>query len=82
LDVIDEQLAGRLDGLWSQRQERQDWTDRHPEAARRLDQLTAEIGVLDNQLDRGCVVAARGVGHLIDYPWLREARGVERGIDL
>jgi hypothetical protein len=82
LDGIDQQLAGRLDWLWSQRQQRQDWIDRHPEAARRLDDLTAEIGVLDNH--RGGVVTARGFSRQVDYPWLRDAPAVERdlGIDL
>jgi hypothetical protein len=84
LNGIDQQFAGRLDGLWTRRQQRQDWIDRHPEAAQRLNDLTAEIGVLDNQLGRGRVVTGRGFSRELDYPWLREAPAVERdlGIDL
>lgn len=41
------------------------WTDRHPEAAQRLDRLTAEIEYLDEALDRA--VPGRdlpgGLGH-------------------
>lgn len=84
LDGIDRQLAERLDGLWTRRQDRQDWLDRHPEAARRLETLTTEIGVLDNQLDRGRDAPGRGFSRQVDYPLLREARAGERdlGIDL
>jgi hypothetical protein len=89
LNGIDEQLAGRLSELWGQRQDRQDWIERHPEAARRLDRLAADIGAIDAQLDRTRAVPARGVGREHDYPWLRrsampQAQNVERdlGIDL
>jgi hypothetical protein len=89
LNGIDEQLAGRLSKLWGHRQDRQDWIERHPEAARRLDRLAAEIDSIDAQLDRTRAVSARGVGREHDYPWLRPsamppAQNVERdlGIDL
>lgn len=82
LNGIDEQLAGRLDGLWTQRQQRQDWIDRHPEAARRIETLTAEIDVLDNQLGHCRVVTGRGFSRQPDYPWLREAPALERGVGI
>jgi hypothetical protein len=89
LNAIDGQLAARLSGLWGQGQDRQDWINRHPEAARRLDRLTADIGTLDAQLDQTRAVSGRGDGRDRDYPWLRPsamppAQAVERdlGIEL
>jgi len=75
-------MTGRLRETTTRRQQRQDWIDRHPEAARRLEDLAAEIGVLDNQLGRGRAVSGRGFSRQLDYHWLREARAVERDLGI
>ncbi|MGH9278584.1 MAG: AAA family ATPase, partial [Acidimicrobiales bacterium] len=81
LDAEDQELTGRLDSLRTDQQHRQTWLDRHPEAARRLERLTAEIDAIDARLNPPAVTR--------DLPrWLKLARqpsiehGRDFGIDL
>ena len=52
LDKEEQGLQRRLTGLWSRREKYESWAARHPEAERRLEHLNAEIGPLDQILDR------------------------------
>ena len=52
IDREEQGLQKRLAGLWLRRDTYQSWAARHPEAEGRLEHLNAEIGSLDQVLDR------------------------------
>jgi hypothetical protein len=82
LDKAQANLAGRLSDLHEQRERRESWFARHPEAARRLDSIELDIETLTVDVDRPSpgVTARRGVSR--DLPWLRGAPVIDRGLDL
>lgn len=84
LDEEGRRIEGRLSRLRTQWIEHRLRDDRHPEAVRRLDQLTTEIDALDRRLDRSRDVPERAVGLGRDGPWTRApiARARDLGIDL
>jgi len=52
LDKEEDGLQQRLSGLWNQRESYKSWASQQPEAERRLDYLTAEIGAVDDLAGR------------------------------
>ena len=84
LDAEEDRLTGSLSGLRKQQADHRDWVAEHPEAARRIDDLGAEIEALDERLQRSRGVPARGMG--LDRPrsWTPPPVTRERdlGIDL
>jgi hypothetical protein len=79
-DADERELTRRLSGLWKQQAEHQTWVARHPEAARRLDDLTMAIKSIDRRLDRNRGVPERAVGLDRFRPWTPPP--VEQGRDL
>ncbi|MDP1804469.1 MAG: hypothetical protein Q8K72_04830, partial [Acidimicrobiales bacterium] len=84
LDAEEERLTGHLAQLQEQATEYGRWVLRHPEAARRIDQLGTEIEALDERLQRGRGARDRAVGLDRHGPWREPAVVPERdfGIDL
>ncbi len=84
LDEEGRRLEGHLSGLRAQAIEHRAWVERHPEAARRLDRLTTEIGALDLRLDGSRGVRERAVGLSRDGPCTTPpvVRRRDLGIDL
>ncbi len=84
LDAEEDRLTGSLLGLRKQQASHRDWVASHPEAARRIVDLGAEIKALDERLQRSRGVPARGMG--LDRPgaWTPPpvARERDLGIDL
>jgi len=84
LDADERQLTGRLPGLWKQQAAHQTWVARHPEAARRLDDLITDIEVIDRRLGHSRGVPERAAGLDRFRPWTPppEVPGRHLGIDL
>lgn len=82
VDRAETKVAGRLAGLYEQRELRDDWLASHPEAALRLAGLDREVESL------GVVMGGPTAGHELQrgltraQPGLREAPVVERSLDL
>ena len=62
LDAEEDRRTGRLPALREQQADHRDWVAKHPEAARRLDDLAGEIEGLDERLQRTRGVPERVVG--------------------
>lgn len=85
LDAEEDRLVGRLPELREQQANHRDRVAEHPEAARRLDDLAAEIEALDaRRLQRGLDVPIRGMELGRPGSWTSPPVAMERdlGIDL
>ncbi len=82
LDRAEAKLVDRLSGLHERREERDAWFARNPEAARRVDGIEHEVETLNAVVDPPTPAVSLGRGPARNWPWLREAPVLERGLGL
>ncbi|MDQ3680129.1 MAG: AAA family ATPase, partial [Actinomycetota bacterium] len=77
-----DRLEERRDELAAAKAEREDWLGAHPEAARRLDRLDAELAALDPQLPDPSVELTAGFDLRTIDLGIRPAPGLDHGPEL
>ncbi|HWI04875.1 MAG TPA: hypothetical protein VNT52_13775, partial [Acidimicrobiales bacterium] len=82
LDRAEAKLAGRLGGLGrSESSEPTGFAD-HPDAACRLDGIERDVETLSAVVHRHAPAVSLGRGPSRDWPWLRDAPAIDRGLGL
>ena len=81
LDRRERKLSVELARLYGQRSDRAAWFAAHPAAVSRLDDIEGEVETLTVGADRFGAENSLGRGASRNWPWLREAPVVDRGLD-
>lgn len=82
LDLLERKLSCDLSGLYGQRSERADWFAANPDAVSRLDSIEQEIETPNVGADRLGLGESLGRGAARNWPWMRDAPVVDRGVDM
>ncbi|MFN2506206.1 MAG: MobF family relaxase [Acidimicrobiales bacterium] len=82
LRETEQKLDRHIGGLRDQQENRRAWDERHPEAVRRIEQMTTEIERLDAGLARARLAGDRPLGREGPLSRYRPPPTLERGMDL